>query len=232
MEREVKRKIVHAAAAILAVPFLLLFELVVGIVVCVVGLAVITLVWHLEDREKELKGPAAHGQRAVAKTMDETMRPEETFPWAPFYFVGGLLALAIASELLAVPLSLAFASYAILGIGDAASALIGKAYGSLEIPWNPEKTWEGTAAGIAASYPWALMLAGVYHLWLAGLNDFWLAGPNLDDTLSFPLHLVWIVAVGTLAGMLVETVGGEDNLTIPIASWVTMAALAWTVGLV
>ncbi len=224
MEREVKRKILHAAAAILAVPFLLLFDLLIGIAVALIGLATIAIIWHLEDRGQEIKGPAGHGQRVLAKTMGETMRPEETFPWAPFYFVGGLITVAAASEVLSVPLSLAFAAYAVLGIGDAASALIGRAYGSLTVPWNPTMSWEGTAAGIVAAYPWALMLAGVYHLWISE--------PELGDALLFPVHLLWIVFVGTVVGMLVETLGGEDNLTIPVVSWTAMALLAWSVGLV
>lgn len=224
MDREIKRKILHVAAAILAVPFLLLFSPLVGVILTAIGLSIIVVVWKLEDRGEELKGPAAHGQKAVARTLDETMRPEETFPWAPFYFMGGLLGLAIASELLSVPLSLAFAAYAILGIGDAASALIGKAYGSLEIPWNPEKTWEGTGAGFGAAYPWALMLASVYHLWLER--------PDVTGQLSFPLHLVWIIFVGTIVGMLAETLPGEDNFTIPVTSWLAMTGLAWAVGLV
>lgn len=224
MDREVKRKIIHAAAAILAVPFLLLFRLIIGIVVALIGLGLIALIWHLEDRGQEIGGPAGHGQRVLAKTMGETMRPEETFPWAPFYFVGGLVAVAIGSKALGIPLSLAFAAYAVLGIGDAASSLIGRAYGSLSVPWNEAMSWEGTAAGIAAAYPWALMLAGVYHLWIAS--------PDIGDSLRFPLHLVWIVFVGTVAGMLAETVDGEDNLIIPIVSWTAMALAAWSVGLV
>jgi len=222
VKREVKRKVLHAAAAVLAVPFLLLFPLAIGVAVCAVGLAVITVVWYLEDRGRELKGPAAHGQRAVARTMDETMRAEESFPWASFWFVGGLVALAVASDLLAVPLSLTFAAYAILGIGDAASALIGKAYGSIDVPWNRDKSLEGTGAGIGAAYPWALMLAGVYHLWIEA--------PELTGALRYPLHLVWIVLVGTVVGMLVETLGGEDNFTVPVASWLAMAGLAALAG--
>ncbi len=216
MDREIKRKILHAVAAIAAVPFLLLFELVIGILVALAGLVVIIITWHLEDRGRELKGPAGQGQRMVAKTMEQTMRPEETFPWAPFYFVGALVALAVASEWTGAPLSIAFAAYAVLGIGDAASALIGKAYGSLKIPWNRDKTWEGTGAGIGAAYPWALMLATVFYV--------------VEDV-TFPVHLYWIILVGTIAGMLVETLWGEDNATIPIASWITMAALAWWVGI-
>jgi hypothetical protein len=134
LDLEVKRKILHASAAVLAVPFLLLFDLLIGVAVALAGLAVIWLVWYLEDRGEELEGPVGEGQRAIAKTMDETMRPEETFPWAPFYFVGGLVLVAVLSDWLAIPLSIAFAAYAVLGIGDAAGALIGKAYGSVAIP--------------------------------------------------------------------------------------------------
>jgi dolichol kinase len=223
LDLEVKRKILHASAAVLAVPFLLLFDLLIGVAVALAGLAVIWLVWYLEDRGEELEGPVGEGQRAIAKTMDETMRPEETFPWAPFYFVGGLVLVAVLSDWLAIPLSIAFAAYAVLGIGDAAGALIGKAYGSVAIPWNPDKSLEGTGAGLGAAYPWALMLANVYHLPFDR--------PSLTGVVTIPLHLIWIVLVGTLVGVLVETLPGEDNLTMPLASWAAMAGLAHWVGL-
>lgn len=224
MDLEVKRKILHATAAILAVPFLLLFEIVIGIAVALVGLALILLVWYLEDRGEELEGAVGEGQRALARTMEETMRPEERFPWAPFYFVGGLILVALLTSAFEAPLSLAFAAYAILGIGDAVSALIGKAYGSIPIPWNRDKSLEGTGAGLAAAYPWALMLANVYHLPFDH--------PSFTGEVTLPLHLVWIVFVGSLVGMLAETFPGEDNLTIPLTSWFAMVGLGALVGLV
>ncbi|PSG96917.1 hypothetical protein BRD56_08160 [Thermoplasmatales archaeon SW_10_69_26] len=223
MDLEVKRKILHASAAVLAVPFLLLFDLLVGVLVALLGLALITLVWYLDDRGEQLEGPVGEGQRALARTMDETMRPEEDFPRAPFYFVGGLILVAVLGDALTVPLSIAFAAYAILGIGDAASALIGKAYGSIPIPWNPDKSLEGTGAGLGAAYPWALMLANVYHLPFDR--------PSFTGEVTLPLHLIWIVLLGTIVGMLVETLPGEDNLTVPLVSWGAMAGLAYLVGL-
>ncbi len=217
MDREIKRKIVHTAAALAAVPFLLFLDLLWGWIVAGAGLALITFVWYLEQRGQELRGPARQGQQVLAKTMENTMRPEERFPWAPFYFVGGLVVVATASEFLGIPLSIVFAAYAVLGIGDAASALIGKAYGSLEIPWNREKSWEGTGAGLGSAYPWALLLASIYYVW---------------EGTTFPAHLYWVILAGSMVGMLVETLPGEDNLTIPVASWGTMSALAWAIGLI
>lgn len=216
MDREIKRKILHTAAALAAVPFLLFLDLVWGWIIAGIGLATITVVWHLEQRGQELRGPAGQGQQVLAKTMENTMRPEERFPWAPFYFVGGLVVVATASHFLGIPLSIVFAAYAVLGIGDAASALIGKAYGSLEIPWNPEKSWEGTGAGLGSAYPWALFLASIYYVW---------------EGTTFPAHFYWIILAGSIVGMFVETLPGEDNLTIPVASWGTMSALLWATGL-
>lgn len=216
MDREIKRKILHATAALAAVPFLLFLDILWGWIIAGIGLATITVVWYLEQRGQELRGPAGQGQQMLAKTMENTMRPEERFPWAPFYFVGGLVLVATASQFLGVQLSIVFAAYAVLGIGDAASALIGKAYGSLEIPWNREKTWEGTGAGLGSAYPWALFLASIYYVW---------------EGTPFPAHLYWIILAGSIVGMLVETLPGEDNLTIPVASWSVMAGLMWAVGL-
>lgn len=224
MDFEVRRKIIHAVAAIAAVPFLLLFNWVTATILAVLGLAGLTLLWYLDRRGQELSGPVGQGQRALTRTMNQAMRPEEDFPWASFYFVGGLLAVAIGSRAFEVPLSLAFAAYANLGMGDSTSALIGKAYGSLEIPWNRDKSWEGTGAGLAAAFPWALMLAGVYHLWL-------IAPSAVGGGVIVPFHLIWIVFVGSVVAMLVETLGGEDNLTIPLVSWAVMAVLARLVGL-
>lgn len=216
MDREIKRKILHATAALAAVPFLLFLDLVWGWIIAGVGLAAIAIVWHLEQRGQQLRGPARQGQEMLARTMENTMRPEERFPWAPYYFVGGLVLVATASDLLGIPLSIVFAAYAVLGIGDAASALIGKAYGSLEIPWNRDKSWEGTGAGLGAAYPWALLLASIYYV-------------SLGQT--FPAHLYGVVLAGSVVGMLVETLPGEDNLTIPVTSWAAMAVLGWGLGL-
>lgn len=215
IDKELFRKAIHALAAVAAAPFLLFFDIITGVLVAIAGLGVITVIWLMEKRGRQLKGPAGKGQEMLAKTMENAMRPEETYPWASVYFVAGLIVVGVASELLNIPLSIAFAAYAILGIGDSASALIGKAYGSIQIPWNQKKSWEGTGAGIGAAYPWALMLATVFYV-------YW------DQT--FPLHLYWILLVGTVAGMLAETVGGEDNFTIPVVSWGVMAALASWVG--
>ncbi|MDX1611662.1 MAG: hypothetical protein R3185_04780 [Candidatus Thermoplasmatota archaeon] len=216
MDKEIVRKIIHVLAAVAAAPFLLFFDLTTGILVALAGLGIIWTIWYLEERGRKLKGPARKGQEMLAKTMENAMRPEERFPWASFYFVAGLIAVASASQLLEVPLSVAFAAYAVLGVGDAGSALIGKAYGAMPIPWNPKKSWEGTGAGIGAAYPWAVLLATAFY---AYFNQ------------PFPSHLYWIIMVGTLVGMLAETLPGEDNLTIPVASWATMAALGALIGL-
>lgn len=216
MDREFKRKIVHTVAAVAAVPFLLFLPVWAGIVLTIIGLGVIAVVWRLEGRGEQVKGPAGQGQHLIARALENTMRPEERFPWAPFYFMAGLLGVATISEVADLPLSIAFAAYAVLGIGDTASALIGKAYGSLEIPWNPKKSWEGTGAGIGAAYPWAILLATTFYAWTDAI---------------FPPHMYWVILVGTVVGMLVETLPGEDNFTIPFSSWVAMVLLAWPVGL-
>lgn len=217
MDFEIKRKIIHTATAIAAVPFLLFFSFVTGAIIALVGLGAITLVWWLDRRGRVLKGPAAKGQEILVKTMENTMREGEEYPWASVYFLAGLLLVAGLSDWLAVPLWMAFAAYAVLGVGDAASALIGKAYGNNKIPWNKKKSWEGTGAGIGSAYPWAMVLASIYFV--------------VQDVVP-SVHVPWIVLVGTVAGMLAETLPGEDNFTIPVTSWLTMWVLGLLMGLV
>jgi len=215
MDREIKRKIWHAATAILAVPLLLIFPLWLGLLLALAALCVIWLVWRLERRGQRMRGAAGQGQELVARALEHALRPHEDFPWASVYFIAGLLVVAGLTEILTVPLSLAFAAYAFLGVGDTASALIGKAYGTLRIPWNRAKTWEGTGAGVATAYPWALMLAAFYYLAIGG---------------AVPSAIYWVLAVGVVVAMLVETLPGEDNFMIPVSSWGAMLLVGPATG--
>jgi dolichol kinase len=47
-----------------------------------------------------------------------------------------LAIIATAHQFAGLSWAVAFAAYAILGVGDAASALVGVAYGRHKLPWN------------------------------------------------------------------------------------------------
>lgn len=218
MDLEVTRKALHAAVAIIAVPGLLLVPLWIAVGLSALGTIVVMTTWWIDTRGRrhQVPGPVKPFHEGIEIALEKTMRHDEPFPWAALYYIMGLLLVALASDVLAVPLSIAFASYAVLGVGDSASALIGRAYGTHKIPWNPDKSWQGTAAGIGAGYPTAVLLASVFY-WSIGAQ--------------FPPMMALVILLGTVAGMLFESLPLEDNFAIPVGSWMVMVPLAWVFGL-
>lgn len=57
--------------------------------------------------------------------------------------------MAVLLLLLLFPMRIAAGAWAILAFGDAAAALVGRAWGRAKLPWNPEKSWLGLAAFVA-----------------------------------------------------------------------------------
>ena len=113
--------------------------------------------------------------------------------------------------------SVAFAAYAILGVGDAASALVGVAYGRTKLPWNARKSVEGTCAGGVAGFLGGVVLG---------------AAPILFAGALVPPVFLAIVLVGAVAGALAETIPRvEDNFVVPLASAAVMFVLARAAGL-
>ena len=212
---ELRRKVLHVVVAVVAVPMLLLLPLMWNFIIGTSGILVITLTWAIERRRlpDSLKGPL---HEPLAGVLVSTRRPGEDYPWSPVLYTVSLLILGAAHAYLALPLSIALASYAILGIGDATSALVGVAYGRTKLAWNRRKSLEGTAAGIAAGCLGGLAM-GVIPLAFAGQAP----------TAGFFL----VVAAGAIAGGLAETAPRvEDNFVVPLAAASAMFAVALLAG--
>ncbi|MFA5860256.1 MAG: hypothetical protein WDA16_01035 [Candidatus Thermoplasmatota archaeon] len=217
MERvrfEARRKVAHVVTAVLAVPLLLFVPYAWALVLAAAGIGVTSMTWAIERRRlpPELKGPL---HEPLAEVLRTTRRPGEDYPWSPVMYTLALVLIATAHQFLGLSWAIAFAAYAILGIGDTASALVGVAYGRNRLPWNRKKCFEGTIAGLVAGF-----LAGV----VLGTAPYVLAGV-LIPTLFLP-----IVLAGATAGALAETVPHvEDNFIVPLAAASVMLALAaWT----
>jgi phytol kinase len=132
----------------------------------------------------------SRGKRVPLLTRFTLKMSSETetgsFVTAPIYLaVGVILSLIIFRE------DIAYASITIVAVGDPAAAYIGRRFGRLRVR---EKTLEGFAAGVIASFVAAL-------LW------------------TIPI----LAVAGALAGMLLELLEIlDDNLAIPIGAGIAM----------
>lgn len=95
--------------------------------------------------------------------------------------------------------------------GDGLADVVGRQFGRAKLPWNPRKSWAGSAAMLIASF--ALALAYVALFIQLGVFQFDLA------TSLAPLALICLAATG------VEAVSGQDmdNITITV----TALGMAW-----
>lgn len=213
---ELRRKVLHVLTAILAVPLLLLLPFWVSLGLATLGIVVVSVTWGIERKRlpPELKGPL---HEPLAEVLDKTRRPNEDFPWSPVLYTLSLIIIGIAHQFFGLSWAIAFGAYAILGIGDAASALVGVAYGRAKLAWNPKKSLEGTAAGFAAGFLAGLVMASV---------------PYAFAGLVVPLLLLPVVLIGAAAGALAETIPGvEDNFVVPLASAAAMWIAAGLLGM-
>ncbi len=219
---ELRRKAIHVFTAIFAVPVLLFAPLWVTLGLGVTAVTLITVAYWIGRRRVLLVNrieEALHEAvtEPIQTMLEKTRRPGESYPWSPVLYTVSLVSIAFGTEMLSMPYALALAAYAILGLGDTASALYGIAYGRRPLPWNTNKTWEGTGAGIIVGFIAAVVFASV---------DYAVRGVVVPVTL-FP-----IMVAGAVAGMLAETVKGvQDNLVIPLSAWGVMVVLWRALGL-
>src|SRR3989344_4020064 len=101
------------------------------------------------------------------------------------YFFGSLIVVLFATQSLPIFRGAAI----VLIIGDAFSAIIGKAFGKTELPYNPFKSVEGSIAGlIAASIAAAFVLPIPLAIFAAFIGMFIESIPwDLNDNLTMPI---------------------------------------------
>lgn len=217
MRFELRRKVLHVMVAVFAVPALLLLPFWLVFWFAVAGIVVTTLVWAV-DRNLVKPDARFHRLHAPFQTiLRATRRPGEDFPWSPVLYTTALILIGLAHLVLGLSWALGFAAFAILGLGDAASALVGVAYGRTKLPWNRRKSLEGTLAGVVAGFFAGAMMASI---------------PYTFSGLAIPPLLPVVVLAGAIAGSLAETLPRvEDNFVVPLAAAATMFGLALAIGL-
>lgn len=212
---EMRRKVLHVGTAIVAVPLLLLLPLYVSMTLALSAIVVITITWGIERRRlpAELKGPL---HEPFAEVLNKTRRPHEDYPWSPVLYTLSLILIGLAHEFFGLPRAIQFGAYAILGIGDAASALVGVAYGRTKLAWNRKKSAEGTTAGMVSGFLAGMLMASI---------------PFAFTGLLIPPLLLVIVFVGAVVGALSETLPGvEDNFVVPLSAAAAMWGMALLLG--
>ena len=109
-------------------------------------------------------------------------------------------------------LDIVAAAWGIMAAGDGFATLVGRRFGRTRLPWNPDKSVEGTLAFIVFG-----SVAGVFLAWWVRPSVFTVLFPPLLFTLVAP------VAAALVAG-LVETIPVrlDDNISVPFAAGLTL----------
>ena len=117
-------------------------------------------------------------------------------------------------------MELAAFGWGVLAFGDAAAGVVGQKWGRRPLPWNPGKSWEGTAAFAVAGGAGGLALLLWYGAWTgtgpAGLGPVALLGWGFAALPAL-----------ALAGLLESTPHGLDDNVLAPAAVPLVAALAW-----
>ncbi len=195
MDLETRRQLIHMSG--IAIPFYLQWSYYAwGVITPLLSLllAIILLYGISLSYKKKLRVPV------VARIIDTTERPGviavSPARGAMMFLLGGTVTLLLFSYSIAI----VAASIAVLALGDSFSTLAGKRLGRHRIPYNKEKSIEGSLFGTIAAFAGALILV------------------------PWPLALA-----GALGGMLAESLPlkVDDNLVIPIAAALSMTALSF-----
>lgn len=111
-----------------------------------------------------------------------------------------LIGSALAVLLFEPPI--AASAVAVLALGDAFSTIAGRRYGTLSIPYNPEKSIQGSLAGLAAAFfGAAVILPPPYALLAAAAGMVGESLPlKIDDNVVIPMFSGAAVSVATLIG--------------------------------
>jgi dolichol kinase len=195
---EVLRKALHVGALLLPASILWL-----GRPTAALLLGVLAVVAVACDVARQRWRPAHHALLAVFAPI---MRPEERPPFGGPLVLNGAVWMCVAAAATAAlfPEAVAAAALAVLMVGDAAAALVGRRFGRTRYPGSP-KSLEGTAAFAVAGGLAALPFA------LAGEPPVGLG----------------VLAVGVLVAAAFEAVPFpvNDNVRVPLAAGVVMSLL-------
>lgn len=178
--RENLRQMVHLSGAVLPLIGLFAGSLFLKILVAV-SLVSMVILSYCETRRIRIP--------IFDSILRELERPREVaeFPGrgAVFYFLGILLALMLFED------KIAYSAIIVTTVGDSASTMVGLNYGKNKLPYNREKSIEGTIAGfIAAFLALNLLLPPIYAALASFVGLLFESLPiPLDDNITIPLSV-------------------------------------------
>ena len=198
-EVELRRQLFHAVAG-MAIAYLMLTTQRVN-VIATLGLSILLLICLSIYRGHRIKFSRYMGIEQLYRLEDwferrilEFERPGE-FPLrgALFFLVGSFIVFEI------FPLRAAVGAVLVLAIADAASTLVGSAFGRHKLPFNREKSWEGSFAFFFGSM---VALFGFMHPFSAAILSlaamFAEMMPRIDDNITVPLVVALLMKLMNL----------------------------------
>lgn len=189
MQREDLRQTIHAATTLLVVP--LRWTTPAGALWMGVGGVLLGFVVF----------PLAGVSRRVSRDGGPWLDGAKLYP------------VAVLAALLLFPLPVAAAAWAVLGIGDAASNVVGRRFGRPPFLGRADRSLAGTLAFVATALPAALAA----HLWVAGTGN---TAHNVEIAV-----VVAGAAVAAVAGAAAELLTPrwiDDNLPICLVAGAAM----------
>lgn len=104
------------------------------------------------------------------------------------------------------------AAWTVLAIGDGMSNLVGRAFGSRKLPWNPKKSYAGSIAGFLCSLPVCVFFIWYIHALIPEYSG--LAAQSAPEDIMLTILLMAFAAAGI--GMLAESfdMPFDDNFTV------------------
>jgi len=200
VELEVRRQLIHMSGAVTPFYLQLFYEyfsswlapeaLVAGM------LAVGYLIAEFYKRGVRIPVFASLVDMAEREEVKQTSPGKGTFR----FFMGVLGAMLIFGSALNAPFFVVGSGILVLALGDSMSTLAGKRLGTRKLPYNRDKSVEGTLAGVAYALVGVLLYLTLFQ------------GVATSEAVKLAL-------AASVAGMLVESLplGIDDNLTIPLA---------------
>lgn len=157
-----------------------------------------------------------YGGVVSPRLFRRTLRPEEmALGFSPGKVIYGAVVLGMLLIFRETGFHVVAGAWALMGIGDGMSNIVGRRYGRAKLAWSRAKSWEGFAAFVA----FGTLAAGLLLWWVASRET----GPHIPLGRSMFFALAAAVAAG-----LVETLPSRyanDNISVPAVAAVVLYLL-------